>query len=208
MKEWLLRDCQEWGLAMAPITLPSPHRAGTPSDGWAGEMGLWRGRLKHCCFSTGKKDLSKLPSGELTILMAPATGRDVSGLPMWDSESCLDPSSVVTSRARGKKLLIGKYWALCKYCAPLRCQWQILCGILCVRWWFCDGKKLGSYLNIGHAVKKVWDASTESAFQSHAVPSLVSAEKCSRLRMEGVLDGCLLCTWHQWAWAASCTGKG
>lgn len=72
-------------------------------------MGLWRGRLKHCCLSTGKKELSKLPRGELTILMAPATGRDVSDLPMWESENCLDPNPVVTSRARGKKLLIGKY---------------------------------------------------------------------------------------------------
>lgn len=73
------------------------------------EMGLWRGRLKHFCFSTGKKELSKLPEGELTILMAPATGRDVSDLLMWESESCLDPNPLVTSRARGKMLLIEKY---------------------------------------------------------------------------------------------------
>lgn len=65
------------------------------------------------------------------------------------------PELLVSSSRRGKELLIGKYWTPCKYFTPLRCQWQILCGILCMRWWFGDGKKRGSDLNMGDTVKKV-----------------------------------------------------
>lgn len=143
MEGWLHRGCQKWNLAKVPFAPPPPWRSGITSDGWEG-AGKWASRGKsweRYCFSLGKKDFSMLPRGEVTMLMAWAAGRDVSGLPTLESEICLDLSPLVSSSARGKKLLIGKYWALCKYFTPLRWQWQILCGILCVRWWFCDGEK-------------------------------------------------------------------
>lgn len=104
---------------------------------WVGrswEMGLWKGKLEHYCFSVGKKDFFQASWRR---------GDHTYGLNSW--EGCFWPLHMGIRnlpwpkpcgifQSKRKEVINGKYWALCKYFAPLRCQWQILCGILCVRW--------------------------------------------------------------------------
>lgn len=145
-----------WSLAVVPFTLPSLQRPEIPSAGWEG-AGKWASGGESWSITASlwrKRIFSKLPGREVTILMAWAAGRDVSGLCTWESEICLDPSPVVSSRARGKRLLMGN--------TELSAN-TLLLGGASDRYYvgFCawDGsfvmeQQLQSYLNIGHAVKK------------------------------------------------------
>ena len=140
---WLHRGCQKWSLAVHPTaTLEIWDNNWRVGRSW--EMGLQREKLGAFLHFTRENWIFPSCPEERW----PYSRHEQLGgmfLAFWhgNQKAALTWPPWCLPVWRGRKLWIGKYWALCKYFAPLRCQWQILCGILCVRWWFCDGKKTG-----------------------------------------------------------------